>query len=160
MYRPYFCAARDPGTITGLEHFTIHFNDFIEGMWQFISYHACLWKICPFCICCPAASRMKSWDTGQGLHFGRNNPTAELAMARTCLSQASTIHPQNYPAMDTARKEEDPKETWRRIVEKDLKSRGLPLVTAPRAPADRTRWRSFVMVSRARRHREDWPNVC
>ena len=37
-----------------------------------------------------------------------------------------------------------PKETWRRTVEKELKSKGLSLETAPRTAADRARWRSLM----------------
>ena len=48
-----------------------------------------------------------------------------------------------------------PKETWRRTVEKDLKTRGLTLETAPRIAADRDKWRSLAFASSASRHRED-----
>ncbi|KAK3546988.1 hypothetical protein QTP86_007917 [Hemibagrus guttatus] len=48
-----------------------------------------------------------------------------------------------------------PKETWRRTVEKDLKSRGLTLETAPRTAADRAKWSSLAIASSTRRRRED-----
>ena len=53
------------------------------------------------------------------------------------------------------RKRGRPKETWRRTVERELKDRGLTLVTAPRAAADRARWRSLAVASSATRHGED-----
>ena len=37
-----------------------------------------------------------------------------------------------------------PRETWRRTIEKELKSRGLSLETAPTAAANRTRWRTLM----------------
>ena len=48
-----------------------------------------------------------------------------------------------------------PRETWRRTIEKDLRNRGLTLDTAPRAAADRARWRSLAVASSASRRRED-----
>ncbi|KAK3517624.1 hypothetical protein QTP70_013436 [Hemibagrus guttatus] len=48
-----------------------------------------------------------------------------------------------------------PKETWRRTVEKDLKSRGLTLETAPKTAADRAKWSSLAIASSTRRRRED-----
>ena len=48
-----------------------------------------------------------------------------------------------------------PKETWRRTMNKELKSRGLTMQTATRAAADRDRWRSLVAALSTRRRRED-----
>ena len=48
-----------------------------------------------------------------------------------------------------------PKETWRRTMNKELKSRGLTMQTATRAAADRDRWRSRVAALSTRRRRED-----
>lgn len=48
-----------------------------------------------------------------------------------------------------------PKETWRRTIGKDLKVRGLSLETAPRAAADRAKWRSLAIASSTSRRRED-----
>ena len=48
-----------------------------------------------------------------------------------------------------------PKETWRRTVEKELKSKGLTLQTAARAAADRDQWRSLTVASSTRWRRED-----
>ena len=42
------------------------------------------------------------------------------------------------------RKRGRPKETWRRTIQKDLKSRGLSFNTAPHVAADRARWRSLL----------------
>ena len=39
-------------------------------------------------------------------------------------------------------------------VERDLKRRGVSLETTSRAAADRVRWRSLLLASRARRCRE------
>ena len=48
-----------------------------------------------------------------------------------------------------------PKETWRRTIDKDLKARGLTINTAPNIAADRSKWKSLAIASRARRRRED-----
>ena len=48
-----------------------------------------------------------------------------------------------------------PKETWRRTIDKDLKARGLTINTAPNIAADRSKWKSLAIASRARRLRED-----
>ena len=53
------------------------------------------------------------------------------------------------------RKRGRPRETWRCTVEKDLNIRGLSLVMAPEAAADRARLRKLAVASRARRCRED-----
>ena len=49
-----------------------------------------------------------------------------------------------------------PKETWRRTIEKKLKSQNLTLQTAPQAAADEDDWRSLVRTSSTNRRREDW----
>ena len=48
-----------------------------------------------------------------------------------------------------------PKETWRRAIERELKSNWdrLSLETAPRTTADKARWRSLVLPQSARRLR-------
>jgi hypothetical protein len=46
-----------------------------------------------------------------------------------------------------------PKEMWRRTAEKDLKSRELTFDSAPRAAADRTRWRAFAVAPSTSRRR-------
>ena len=43
------------------------------------------------------------------------------------------------------------RETWRRTVQKDLKTRGLTMETAPRVANDRTKWRSLAVASSTRR---------
>ncbi|KAL3877701.1 hypothetical protein ACJMK2_035367 [Sinanodonta woodiana] len=48
-----------------------------------------------------------------------------------------------------------PKETWRRTVDRDLKTRGLTLQTALTIAADRAKWRSLAVASSTRRRRED-----
>ncbi|KAL3868729.1 hypothetical protein ACJMK2_041499 [Sinanodonta woodiana] len=48
-----------------------------------------------------------------------------------------------------------PKETWRRTVDRDLKTRGLTLQTAPTIAADKAKWRSLAVASSTRRRRED-----
>ena len=48
-----------------------------------------------------------------------------------------------------------PKETWRRTIEKKLKSQNLTLQTAPQAAADEDDWRSLVRTSSTTRRRED-----
>ena len=48
-----------------------------------------------------------------------------------------------------------PKETWRRTMEKELKSKGLTLQTAARTAADRDQWRSLADASSTQRRRED-----
>ena len=53
------------------------------------------------------------------------------------------------------RKRGRPKETWRRTTEKDLKARGLTINTAHPVAADRAKWKSLAIASRAKRYRED-----
>jgi endonuclease/exonuclease/phosphatase family metal-dependent hydrolase len=48
-----------------------------------------------------------------------------------------------------------PKETWRRTVERELKSRGLTLQTAPTIAADRQKWRSLAVAPSTSRRRRD-----
>ncbi|KAL3856736.1 hypothetical protein ACJMK2_011459 [Sinanodonta woodiana] len=48
-----------------------------------------------------------------------------------------------------------PKETWRRTVDRDLKTRSLTLQTAPAIAADRTKWRYLAVASSTRRRRKD-----
>jgi hypothetical protein len=48
-----------------------------------------------------------------------------------------------------------PKETWRRTIEKELKSKVLTLETPPRTAADRAKWKSLDIASSTRRRRED-----
>lgn len=39
---------------------------------------------------------------------------------------------------------------------RSIRDRGLSLETAPRSAAEKTRWKSLVVLSCARRHRKDW----
>lgn len=55
-----------------------------------------------------------------------------------------------------AEKRSRPKETWRRTVEQELKTRGLTLQTAPATAADRTKWSSLAVASSTGRRKEDW----
>ena len=48
-----------------------------------------------------------------------------------------------------------PKETWRRSIEKELKSRGMTLGSALRIASDRIRWRTLATASSAGRRKED-----
>ena len=48
-----------------------------------------------------------------------------------------------------------PRETWRRTIEKELKSQNLTLQTAPQAAADRDAWRSLVRALSTTRRTED-----
>ena len=63
----------------------------------------------------------------------------------TCLSDAYIINHKNCATMDTTRKRNRgrPKETWRRTIEKELKSQNLTLQTAPQAAADRDAERTY-----------------
>ena len=53
------------------------------------------------------------------------------------------------------RKRGRPIETWRCIVENDINISGLSLVMAQRASADRARWKSLAVATRARRRRDE-----
>ncbi|KAI8517199.1 hypothetical protein Bbelb_057800 [Branchiostoma belcheri] len=44
-----------------------------------------------------------------------------------------------------------PKETWRRTVEKEVRSHGFTLDEAPKMAADRARWKSYILRPRKQR---------